>query len=57
MKNFFKRTKSNTQFYTVSVRTFVIPFCYGSDTANSYGFYGSATLVTYVTFDSYVYKN
>ncbi len=29
--------KSNTQFYTVSVRTFVIPFYYGSGS-------GSATM-------------
>jgi hypothetical protein len=37
--------KSKTQFYTVSVRTFVIPFFYGSgsSTAKSYGFHGSGS--------------
>ncbi len=43
--------KNKTQFYTVSVKTFVIPFYYGSGSAKakSYGFFygsGSATLQT-----------
>jgi hypothetical protein len=32
-----KGRKSNTQFYTVSVRTFVVPFYYGSGTGINYG--------------------
>ncbi len=37
-----KLGKSNTQFYTVSVRTFVIPFYYGSGIVINYSS-GSAT--------------
>jgi hypothetical protein len=32
-----KGRKSNTQFYTVSVRTYVIPFNYGSGSGSSSG--------------------
>jgi hypothetical protein len=45
-----KEIRYRTQFYTVPVRNFVIPFYYGSDAAEakSYGSYGpgsgSATL-------------
>jgi hypothetical protein len=49
------------QFYTVSVRTFVIPFLYGSDSAKTkyYGSNGSgsATLLSIATEkkNSYIY--
>jgi len=36
-KNLSSHLKSKTQFYTVSVRTFVIPFYYGSGTMINYG--------------------
>jgi hypothetical protein len=44
--------ESNTQFYTVSVRTFVIPFYYGSGSAKakSYSsYYGSISKCLPVT--------
>ncbi len=47
-----KWKKLNTQFYTVSVRTFVVPFYYssgsGSGTAINYGS-GSAKVRNYIT--------
>jgi hypothetical protein len=47
--NVNKIKENNPQFYTVFVRTFVIPFYYGSGSvkAKSYGSYcsGSATLL------------
>ncbi len=44
-RNLLNERKSDTQFYTVSVRTFVIPFYHGSGsaTAKSYGSYGSGS--------------
>jgi hypothetical protein len=57
-----KKRKENTQSYTVSVRTFVIPFCYGSGsgtviyhgtgsaTAKSYGSYNSGFATTLLIF-------
>jgi hypothetical protein len=41
-----KRRKLNTKFYTVSVRTFVIPFYYGSGSAKAKSYVsGSAILL------------
>jgi hypothetical protein len=48
--------KKDLQFYTVSVRTFVIPFYYGSGSAKakSYGSYGSGSATLDLTYSEKV---
>ncbi len=44
MKQMLHVKKSNTQLYTVSVRTFEVPFHYGSGFRNrTYYYYGSGS--------------